>query len=163
MTEPSFSSLSKFNILECNFWSCLIFRCMLSHNAMRNLSIVFKNTTFVLFKWYVPPPTRSLHEPVSWNPRWMRFQSYVSCSQHASEVPAWGNCNGYSRLSLSKQQDLEPFSTAFVQAIALPESKSKWYLQNQILMPHAFQQDSPSAISFVSTPSISKAFSECIS
>lgn len=47
----------------------------------------------------------------------------------ASEVPACGHFRAYPSLFLAEQQGLKPCPTAFTQATAHGEHKSKWYLQ----------------------------------
>lgn len=113
----------------------LTFRFILSYNAMRNLSICCLNSPSWVVKWRGPPHPSSFHEPVSWNPTWMRFQRCVLCTPQASEVPTCGKFCGYSSLSLSKKPGSEHFPTAFSEATAHQENKSKWYLWNQCQCP----------------------------
>lgn len=47
----------------------------------------------------------------------------------ASEVPARGHFRAYPSLFLAEQRGLKPCPTAFTQATARRERKSKWYLQ----------------------------------
>lgn len=105
-----------------------------------------ENQVLYLIVWYVPPLQSSLHMPGSRTLHEQGFKCVCSILYRLQKFLLLAI--DYSILSLLKQQGSEPFSTAFDQAAAHQEDKSKWYLQNQMPMFHASQQHSPSVMTF---------------